>query len=61
MGLAVSYGIMQEHGGKIHVESEMGIGTTFLLDFPAMNGRPGLYPGTRSDSTRHGEREEIHA
>ncbi len=61
LGLAVSYGIVQEHGGKIYVESEMGIGTTFLLDFPAMNGRPGLYPGTRADSTRHGERAKIHA
>src|ERR1035437_3152539 len=28
LGLAVSYGIMQEHGGKLHVESEVGAGTT---------------------------------
>jgi PAS domain S-box-containing protein len=34
LGLAVTYGIMQEHGGKIHVESEVGIGTVFTLDFP---------------------------
>jgi two-component system NtrC family sensor kinase len=34
LGLAVSYGIMQEHGGKMQVESEVGIGTTFRLEFP---------------------------
>jgi two-component system NtrC family sensor kinase len=34
LGLAVTYGIMQEHGGKIHVESEVGIGTVFTLDLP---------------------------
>jgi signal transduction histidine kinase len=35
LGLAVTYGIMQEHGGKISVDSEVGVGTTFILDFPA--------------------------
>ena len=35
LGLAVTYGIMQEHAGKIHVESEVGVGTTFRLEFPA--------------------------
>ena len=34
LGLAVSYGIMQEHGGKMHAESHVGIGTTFRLEFP---------------------------
>ncbi|CAN5649498.1 hypothetical protein BH10ACI4_BH10ACI4_03080 [soil metagenome] len=40
LGLAVSYGIMQEHAGKIHVESEPGVGTTFQLEFPASGVRP---------------------
>jgi two-component system, NtrC family, sensor kinase len=35
LGLAVSYGIMQEHGGKMHAESEVGVGTTFQLEFPS--------------------------
>ncbi|MGC9291250.1 MAG: ATP-binding protein [Acidobacteriaceae bacterium] len=36
LGLAVSYGIIQEHAGKIHVESEAGQGTTFHLEFPML-------------------------
>jgi len=34
LGLSVTYGIIQEHAGKIRVESEPGSGTTFALDFP---------------------------
>jgi two-component system, NtrC family, sensor kinase len=34
LGLAVTYGIIQEHAGKIRVESNPGAGTTFALDFP---------------------------
>jgi two-component system, NtrC family, sensor kinase len=36
LGLSVSYGIIQEHAGKIRVESRSGEGTTFYLDFPLM-------------------------
>jgi PAS domain S-box-containing protein len=36
LGLAVSYGIIQEHAGKIHVESSIGAGTTFHLEFPLL-------------------------
>ncbi len=34
LGLSVTYGIIQEHAGKIRVESRPGEGTTFFLDFP---------------------------
>jgi PAS domain S-box-containing protein len=36
LGLSVSYGIIQEHAGKIRVESAIGAGTTFHLEFPML-------------------------
>jgi PAS domain S-box-containing protein len=36
LGLSVSYGIIQEHAGKIQVESAVGAGTTFHLEFPLL-------------------------
>lgn len=35
LGLAVSYGIIREHAGKVRVESALGRGTSFHLEFPA--------------------------
>jgi two-component system NtrC family sensor kinase len=35
LGLSVSYGIIQEHAGKIDVRSTPGKGTSFRLEFPA--------------------------
>jgi len=34
LGLSVTYGIIQEHAGKIRVESAPGQGTIFRLEFP---------------------------
>jgi signal transduction histidine kinase len=34
LGLSVTYGIVQEHGGAIEVQSEPGAGTLFHLEFP---------------------------
>jgi C4-dicarboxylate-specific signal transduction histidine kinase len=56
LGLAVSYGIMQEHAGKIHVESEPGVGTAFQLEFPASGSRT-----TAIADTQEFERKTIHA
>jgi signal transduction histidine kinase len=35
LGLSVSYGIIQEHTGKVDVRSTPGKGTSFRLEFPA--------------------------
>jgi PAS domain S-box-containing protein len=35
LGLAVSYGIVQEHGGRIGVVSDPGHGTTFTIKIPS--------------------------
>jgi signal transduction histidine kinase len=34
LGLSVTYGIVQEHGGAITVESQPGVGTSFKLELP---------------------------
>jgi two-component system, NtrC family, sensor kinase len=35
LGLAVSHGIVQEHGGKITIKTKIGEGTSFLIKLPA--------------------------
>ncbi len=35
LGLAVTYSVVRNHGGYIHVESECGVGTTFTILLPA--------------------------
>ncbi len=34
LGLSISYGIVQRHKGKIQVDSELGSGTTFVIQIP---------------------------
>ncbi len=36
LGLSVSYGIIEQHGGSIEVESEYGAGSTFTIRLPAV-------------------------
>jgi len=42
LGLAVSYGIVQEHGGHIFVESTVGRGTTFRVKLPIAPSSAGV-------------------
>jgi two-component system NtrC family sensor kinase len=59
LGLAVTYGIMQEHAGKIHVESELGVGTAFQLEFPAAGARTPI-SDTPASSLRETGRKTLH-
>jgi len=39
LGLAVSHGIIQEHGGKITITTKIGEGTSFFIWLPALKER----------------------
>jgi signal transduction histidine kinase len=41
LGLAVSYGIVQDHRGTIDVQSALGQGATFALTFPILEEAKG--------------------
>jgi two-component system, NtrC family, sensor kinase len=47
LGLAVSFGIIQDHGGHIRVESQPGQGTVFYISIPLASARQQL--ATASD------------
>ena len=35
LGLSVSYAIIEKHGGRLEVESQLGVGTAVIIDLPA--------------------------
>jgi len=47
LGLSVTYGIVQRHGGEISVASEPGRGSTFSLRFPALAAPENACPAPR--------------
>jgi PAS domain S-box-containing protein len=52
IGLAMTYRIVQMHNGQIHVESEIGKGTTFILQVPAFNSSEIRLRGHLEESTK---------
>ncbi len=45
LGLSLSYGIIQKHGGKIDVETEVGCGTAFRITLPIRHSETGEREG----------------
>jgi signal transduction histidine kinase len=50
LGLSVSYGIIQEHGGDIRVESDPGRFTRFVIHLPTEQAKQNYYSEMSSDS-----------
>jgi CheY-like chemotaxis protein len=59
LGLAMVYGIVEQHGGFIHLYSEPGKGTAFKVYFPAIEVQPDAVPAIRGEEIVRGGTETI--
>ena len=59
LGLAQVYGIVKQHQGYIHADSQEGTGTTMTMYFPAVEQSPQGVPKRAPDEMPHGHGETI--
>jgi signal transduction histidine kinase len=52
LGLSVSYGIIQKHGGRIEMESQEGEGSTFTVKLPVLHKDPDRENGKAQNPAR---------
>ena len=45
LGLGVARDVVRQHGGRLRVDSRVGVGTTFTLELPLQANEPGARPG----------------
>jgi len=59
LGLAVVHGIIEDHGGHIEVQSEVGKGTTFIIDLPCIQPGSATAAAQSPDDVPRGKGEMI--
>jgi len=52
LGLTISYGIIEDHGGRIWAESQVGRGTTFFVELPVVAGAAPAAPRAEREPSR---------
>ena len=53
LGLSICYGTIQQHGGRIRVQSELDKGATFIVELPIIPAITIVQSETEPESQKH--------